>query len=157
MNGIDWFAEQNGNQFDPQLFGDYRESQDNILSTGFYDDTFFNEAFAMPEFSSPFVLEASSPGPKKDLVQEIDAKLNEEDEVVPREDTAQLLTCTNMWEKIQSCPSVQNGEIDMDSLCSQLQAKAKCSGDGPVIQESDFKDVMHSMFNEKAAAAVISP
>jgi len=121
------------------------------LFTGFYDDTFFNEAFAMPDFSSPFALEAASPGPKKDLVQEIDARLNEEDEVVPGEDTTQMLTCTNMWEKIQACPRVQNGEIDMDSLCSQLQAKAKCSGDGPVIQESDFKEVLHSMFHDSPA------
>jgi len=146
INSIDWFAQQNGNQFDPQLFGDYREPQDNILSTGLYDDTFFNEAFALPEFNSnsPFTLEPS-PAPKKDLVQEIDAKLNEEDEVVPGEDTTQMLTCTNMWEKIQACPRVQNGEVDMDALCSQLQQKAKCSGDGPVIQEKDFKDVINSV------------
>lgn len=49
-------------------------------------------------------------------------------------------------EQIQACPAVQNGEIDMDSLCSQLQQKAKCSGEGPVIQETDFKDVLDTMF-----------
>lgn len=48
-------------------------------------------------------------------------------------------------EKIQSCPSVQNGNIDMDDLCSQLQSKAKCSGDGPVINEKDFKDIIHKI------------
>jgi len=156
-------AAQNGNQFDPQLFGDYREPHDNIL-TGLYDDSFFNEAFAIPgEFSgSPFTLDATPQttqtgatpqhqpqhqtqqhGAKKDLIGEIDAHLGEE-EVVPAE--SEMLTCTNMWEQIQACPAVQNGEIDMDSLCSQLQQKAKCSGDGPVIQETDFKDVLDTMF-----------
>jgi AP-1-like transcription factor len=48
-------------------------------------------------------------------------------------------------EKIQSCPSIQNGNIDMDDLCSQLQSKAKCSGDGPVINEKDFKEIIHNI------------
>ncbi|KFY24946.1 hypothetical protein V493_04929 [Pseudogymnoascus sp. VKM F-4281 (FW-2241)] len=164
INSLDWLAAQNGNQFDPQLFGDYREPHDNIL-TGLYDDSFFSEAFAMPgEFAGgSFALDATTTtqqaqtgqvaqhqpqqqqqqGGKKDLIGEIDAQLGEE-EVVPAE--SEMLTCTNMWEQIQACPAVQNGEIDMDSLCSQLQQKAKCSGDGPVIQETDFKDVLDTMF-----------
>lgn len=100
LNGIDWFAQQNGNQFDPQLFGDYREPQNNILTGGLYDDTFFAEAFALPEFNSasPFNITASPVAPKKDLVQEIDQKLSqEEEEVVPGEDRTQLLTCNTMW------------------------------------------------------------
>lgn len=184
INSLDWLAAQNGNQFDPQLFGDYREPHDNIL-TGLYDDSFFNEAFAIPgEFSgTSFSLDASpqqqqtAAAPqqttqhqpqqqhhaKRDLIGEIDAQLGEE-EVVPAE--SEMLTCSNMWyvpaspemevkmkvsneysrEQIQACPAVQNGEIDMDSLCSQLQQKAKCSGEGPVIQETDFKDVLDTMF-----------
>ncbi|OBT83686.1 hypothetical protein VE02_07577 [Pseudogymnoascus sp. 03VT05] len=166
INSLDWLAAQNGNQFDPQLFGDYREPHDNIL-TGLYDDSFFNEAFAIPgEFGgSPFTLDATPQTQnqqqttqtvqtvavtqhhqhvvKRDLIGEIDAQLGEE-EVVPAE--SEMLTCTNMWEQIQACPAVQNGEIDMDSLCSQLQQKAKCSGEGPVIQETDFKDVLDTMF-----------
>jgi len=99
LNGIDWFAQQNGNQFDPQLFGDYREPQNNILAGGLYDDTFFAEAFALPEFNStsPFNLTASPAAPKKDLVQEIDQKLSQEEEVVPGEDRTQLLSCNTMW------------------------------------------------------------
>lgn len=95
VNGIDFWAQQNGNQFDPQLFGDYREPQNNILTGGLYDDSFFTEAFALPEFNSPFGVE-SSPAPKKDLVQEIDQKLNEDEEVVPGEQQ-NMLTCNNMW------------------------------------------------------------
>jgi AP-1-like transcription factor len=38
---INWMAQQNNNTFDPVLFGDYRETQDNILSQDF--GTFFND------------------------------------------------------------------------------------------------------------------
>lgn len=153
INGIDWFAQQNGNQFDPQLFGDYREPQNNILTGGLYDDTFFAEAFALPEFSSnsPFTLAASPAPAKKDLVQEIDQKLNQDEEVVPGEDRTQLLSCNRMWEKIQACPSVQSGNVDMDDLCSQLQSKAKCSGEGPVINEKDFTEIIHKIVKKDKA------
>jgi AP-1-like factor len=45
-------------------------------------------------------------------------------------------------EKISACPKVQNGTIDMDDLCSQLKDKAKCSGDGLIISNEDFKEVI---------------
>ncbi len=98
-NSIDWFAQQNNNAFDPQLFGDYREPQDSILAGGLYDDTFFNEAFALPtDLGSPFNFDNSAitaTTPKKDLMAQIDDKLNEDVEVVPAE--SEMLTCTNMW------------------------------------------------------------
>jgi AP-1-like factor len=97
INGIDWFAQQNGNQFDPQLFGDYREPQDNILSGEGFSDNFFNDAFAMPDFNSPFNVAPSPLPPKKDLVQQIDEKQNDDEEVVPAEDQSKLLTCNTIW------------------------------------------------------------
>jgi AP-1-like factor len=97
VNGIDWFAQQNGNQFDPQLFGDYREPQDNILSGGEFSDSFFAEAFAMPDFNSPFNVAPSPLASKKDLVAQIDDKQNEDEEVVPGEDSSKLLTCNTIW------------------------------------------------------------
>jgi hypothetical protein len=101
IHGIDWLAAQNNNAFDPQLFGDYREPQDNILSGGLYDDNFFTEAFAA-DFVTPFDMDPTGASlgaaPKKgNLLSEIDDKLKEddEDEVVPGE--SEMLTCTNMW------------------------------------------------------------
>lgn len=164
MNGIDWLAEQNGGQFDPQLFGDYREPQDNILS-GTFDDTFFSDAFAVPDFNSPFNAPAAPPAPaKKDVLQEIDDKQSEDEEVVPADDPSQLLTCNKIWlviqcspdvtskqaansenrDRLQDCPKVQSGEFDLDGLCSELQAKAKCSETGAVVDEKDFKKIMES-------------
>ena len=97
INGIDWFAQQNGNQFDPQLFGDYREPQENILGGEAFSDSFFTEAFTLPDFNSPFNVAPSPVPPKKDLVQQIDEKQNDDEEVVPGEDTSQMLSCNTIW------------------------------------------------------------
>jgi hypothetical protein len=46
-------------------------------------------------------------------------------------------------EKLVKSPDFWDGNIDLDDLCSQLQRKAKSSGDSPVINEEDFKEIMH--------------
>jgi AP-1-like factor len=89
FDGIDWFAQQNGNLFDPQLFGDYREPQENILSGDGFNDGFFNDAFAMPEFNSPYNLAPTPPTTRKD-------KLANDGEVVPADD-GQFLNCNTIW------------------------------------------------------------
>lgn len=96
--GIDWLAHQNGGQFDPVLFGDWREPQDAVLSQDF--GSFFNEAFPLPDLGSPShnlsEVATDAAVPKKSLVAQIDSKL-EEDEVVPGEDKSQMLSCTKIW------------------------------------------------------------
>ncbi|TAQ90291.1 hypothetical protein B7494_g1381 [Chlorociboria aeruginascens] len=141
INGIDWFAQQNGNQFDPQLFGDYREPQENILSTDAFNDSFFSDAFPVPDFSSPFNM-APSPAAKKDLVSQMDKQIDDDEEVVPGEDTSSLLNCHTIWDRLQQCPKVQEGNFDLDGLCSDLKKKAKCSESGPLVDESDFAQIM---------------
>ena len=56
-------------------------------------------------------------------------------------------------EKLQACPKIQNGEVDMDVLCSELQQKAKCSGDGPFIDEHDFTEVMRNVVKKEPRTA----
>jgi AP-1-like factor len=95
--GIDWLAHQNGGQFDPVLFGDWREPQDAVLSQDF--GSFFNDAFPLPDLGSPshnLSEVATNAQPKKSLIAQIDSKL-EEDEVVPGEDQSQMLSCTKIW------------------------------------------------------------
>lgn len=158
VNDMGFLTNTNNFQFDPQLFGGYREPQENILSNGF-DDTFFNDAFNEIDFTTPYF--APSPMPqKKDLMAQIDAaKNNDETELVQTSD-GQLLTCNKIWfvvppwrrsefatdqfyrEKLQHCPKVRDGDFDLDGLCSDLQKKAKCSGSGAVVDEKTFKDVM---------------
>lgn len=93
--GFDWLAQQNGGQFDPVLFNDYRDPQDAILTQEFPD--FFDDAFPFGENSfNNFGFEDIS-APKTDLVGQIDSALAADDEVVPGEDKSQMLTCTKIW------------------------------------------------------------
>lgn len=74
FNGIDWMAAQNGGLFDPVLFGDYRDPQDNILNN--FDD-FFNDALPTQDFASPYNAgEAWQQEPKRDLMKELEVKQN---------------------------------------------------------------------------------
>ncbi|KAI2607992.1 PAP1-domain-containing protein [Hypoxylon sp. NC1633] len=150
FSNFDWLSQQNGGQFDPQLFGDYREPQDNILSNATFDDSFFNDAFDV-DFTTPYNVAPSPNNPngtaavnghkKGNLIAEIDARKESEDTIVTTQN-GKLLTCNNIWEKLQSCPRVQSGDLDLDGLCSDLQKKAKCGGSGAVVDEQDFKAVM---------------
>lgn len=165
---FDWLASQNGGHFDPQLFGDYREPQDNILSNSNFDD-FFNDALDA-DFLTPYNVPSTVPGPKKNLIQEIEAKQNLLD------DTQQNKSCTEIWyahpsprrapfaaaltpgrrDKLQSCPKAQSGEFDLDGLCSELTKKVKCSGNGPVVAEKDFDTLRKYMGAGPASSCMAS-
>ncbi|KAJ5172031.1 AP-1-like transcription factor napA [Penicillium capsulatum] len=145
--GLEWLTQQNGGQFDPVLFGDWREPQDAVLSQDF--GSFFNEAFPLPDLGSPShnLTEAISPqqqqqqqAPKKSLIAQIDSKQDEE--VVPGEDKAKMLSCTKIWDRLQSMEKFRNGEIDVDNLCSELRTKARCSEGGVVVDQTDVDDIM---------------
>ena len=95
-NGINWLAQQNNNSFDPILFGDYREAQDNILSQDF--GTFFNDAYPLPDLGSPlhnFNDVAPESAPKTDLLKQVEEAKNGNDEVVP--DNEKPMTCNKIW------------------------------------------------------------
>ena len=94
---FDWLAQQNGGQFDPQLFGDYREPQENVLSNPSFDD-FFNDAIDA-DFFTPYNAVTSpnvskNAAPKKNLIDEIDAQQNSlEDEPLKKKD----MNCNQLW------------------------------------------------------------
>jgi len=163
MTDFNWLPQHNF-EFDPQLFGDYREPQNNILSSGGFDDSFFNDAFDV-DFITPYnvpVTTNAGNSKKPGLIEQIDAAKNTDE----LDSNGNLLTCNKIWsvpaptlgvvvpsevflpsnntnrEKLQNCPKVQNGDFDLDGLCSELQKKAKCSGSGAVVDERDFKTVM---------------
>lgn len=94
-SGINWLAQQNNNGFDPVLFGDYRETQDNILSQDF--GAFFNDAYPLPDLGSPLhnyndVATEQQPH-KNDLLKQVDEAKNEE--VVP--DNDKPMSCNKIW------------------------------------------------------------
>ncbi|KAI9373569.1 transcription factor PAP1-domain-containing protein [Aspergillus egyptiacus] len=138
IQGLDFMAQQNGGQFDPLLFGDWREPQDAILSQDF--NTFFDDAFAMPELGSPAHDSTEGGQPKKSILDQIDNGLD--DEVVPGEDKTQMLSCNKIWDRLQSMEKFRNGEIDVDNLCSELRTKARCSEGGVVVNQKDVDDII---------------
>lgn len=101
INGFDWMAQQNGGQFDPVLFGDYRDPQDNILNNSFGD--YFNDAFPFNDFTSPYntadvVSHLAEEPTKKDFMKEIEVRQNgSPGEVIPGDEKQQFLTCDKLW------------------------------------------------------------
>lgn len=158
-SGLDFMAQQNGGQFDPVLFGDWREPQDAVLSQDF--GTFFDDAFPLPDLGSPShnFNEVTDPlAQKKSSTAEIE---NLDDEVVPGEDQSKMLSCNKIWyvlstgsfdliganffcsrDRLQSMDKFRNGEIDVDNLCSELRTKARCSEGGVVVNQRDVDDIM---------------
>jgi AP-1-like factor len=105
LKDFDWFSNQNGGQFDPQLFGDYREPQNAIVGDGDFTGGFFNDAMPTMDFSSPFnwadltaptgltpAIQKSNPLERADALQ-----AGVEEEVVPGDDPNQLLSCHKIW------------------------------------------------------------
>ncbi|KAM3551090.1 hypothetical protein ARSEF4850_008040 [Beauveria asiatica] len=173
-SSLDWLAQQNGGQFDPQLFNDYREPQQNILSNPSFDD-FFNDAFDA-DFLTPF---NTAPSPnlakKSNLMAEIDAQQKAvEDDIPmggknrgaheiwyviptrPRLPQSDLDSNHLYREKLQECPQAQSGDFDLDGLCSELTKKAKCSGNGPVVGEVDFDNILKKFMGKDATSDITS-
>ncbi|KAL7784975.1 PAP1 domain-containing protein [Trichoderma ceciliae] len=148
-NSFDWLVQQNnGGQFDPQLFGDYREPQENVMTHSTFDDLFNDSVEA--DFFTPYNVGASPNQPKKtNLIDEIDAKQNAIDDEPST--SKQNMSCNQLWERLQACPKAQNGEFDLDGLCSELTKKAKCSGSGPVVAERDFDSILKKYMGKEAA------
>ncbi|KAK3115316.1 DNA-binding transcription factor yap1 [Teratosphaeriaceae sp. CCFEE 6253] len=46
-----------------------------------------------------------------------------------------LISCNNIWNQLQSNPDFQAGTFDLDSLCSELRAKARCSESGVMVSQ----------------------
>jgi len=138
LNGIDYFANQNGGQFDPALFGEYRDTQNAIVGDGDFTGGFFNDAFMNTGYGSPFHFGDTPAVQKPNPLEEIERIQDGEDEVVPGDDINSMLNCHKIWDKLSSRPDFKDGTIDIDNLCSELRAKARCSESGVVV---DHKDV----------------
>ncbi|KAF4494625.1 AP1-like transcription factor [Fusarium agapanthi] len=155
---FDWLSQQNGGQFDPQLFGDYREPQENVLANPSFDD-FFNDALES-DFFTPYNMAPNSPsthlnGQNKkpsNLIDQIDAEKESDDEPLKK----QNMNCNQLWEKLQACPKAQNGEFDLDGLCSELTKKAKCSGTGPVVAETDFDTILQKYMGKDVSSSCVA-
>jgi AP-1-like factor len=161
FNGLDFFANQNGGQFDPALFGDYRESQAAIVGDGDFTNGFFNDAFPIADFGSPFHFGDTPAVQKSNPLEEIEHMQDGDEEVVPGEDVSQMLNCHKIWlvyphlptnsyltssrDKLANRSDFKDGTIDIDNLCSELRAKARCSESGVVVDHKDVEAALKSL------------
>ncbi|KAF2635378.1 PAP1-domain-containing protein [Massarina eburnea CBS 473.64] len=150
-HGIDFFANQNGGQFDPSLFGEYRDTQNAIVGDGDFTNGFFNDAFPITDYGSPFHFGDTPAAQKSNPLEEVERIQEGEDEVVPGEDTSQMLNCHKIWDKLASRPDFKDGTIDIDNLCSELRAKARCSESGVVVDHKDVEAALKRLPKEQQA------
>ncbi|KAF2626166.1 PAP1-domain-containing protein [Macroventuria anomochaeta] len=143
FNGIDFFANQNGGAFEPNLFGEYRDTNTAILGTdGDFNSGFFNDAFLNTGYGSPFHFGDTPAVQKPNPLEQIERIQDGEEEVVPGEDIGQMLNCHKIWDKLSSRNDFKDGTIDIDNLCSELRAKARCSESGVVVDHKDVEEAL---------------
>ncbi|OBA20018.1 YAP1 redox domain-containing protein [Metschnikowia bicuspidata var. bicuspidata NRRL YB-4993] len=70
---------------------------------------------------------------------------NEEKEVVPAPPLT--MECSEIWDRITAHPRYT--EIDIDGLCAELKAKAKCSEQGVVLNADDVSTLIERSANKR--------
>ncbi|KAF9422414.1 DNA-binding transcription factor yap1 [Entomortierella beljakovae] len=66
--------------------------------------------------------------------------------LLPLAENEKAIPCPQVWEHIAKHPNFD--DADIDELCTELKAKAKCSGHGPVISLSDVDTLMNKLNQE---------
>jgi AP-1-like factor len=106
---LDYFVNENGVQFDPVLFGDYRDNNAAIIGDGDFTGGFFNDAMPNFDFSSPFnwndltgsTRTGLTPAVQKpNPLEQADILTSpgfENEEVVPGDDMSKLMKCRDIW------------------------------------------------------------
>lgn len=56
--------------------------------------------------------------------------------------------------QLKECPKFQRGEIDIDSLCTELSQKATCSESGTLIPKDDWEAALWRLVEEPNGANV---
>ena len=156
------------------LFGEYRDTQNAIVGDGNdFTNGFFNDAFLNTGYGSPFHFGDTPAVQKTNPLEEIERIQDGEDEVVPGEDVNSLLNCHKIWyvlhawkktrfersfglltcvfnrDKLSSRPDFKDGTIDIDNLCSELRAKARCSESGVVVDHKDVEAALKRLPKDK--------
>jgi AP-1-like factor len=169
LHGIDYFATPNGGQFDPTLFGEYRDTTNAIVGDGDFTGGFFNDAFLNTGYGSPFHFGDTPAMQKPNPLEEIERIQDGEEEVVPGEDVNSMLNCHKIWwvyphsapqtrmltpsrDKLSSRNDFKDGSIDIDNLCSELRAKARCSESGVVVDHKDVEEALKRLPKEQRPA-----
>ncbi|QIX01904.1 hypothetical protein AMS68_007421 [Peltaster fructicola] len=151
--------------FDPVLFGDYRDTNDNIVGGGDFTGGFFNDSFdgSTLDFGSPSnlfgILSPAAPQvsnattPSRNLISECDKVRDggDDDYGLPgtkkttKPEQSNLVSCTKIWSQLQSNPDFQDGKFDLDGLCSELRTKARCSESGLMVDSNHVEAALKKM------------
>lgn len=156
--------------FDPThaLFTDFRDSSNDFLA-GFEDpvkvSTFPDDPIAMDELfndqllnytttltnmTAAPVLDESRESLGQDHVTTATpasaAGENQMLTLLPLSEDEKAIPCAEAWEHLAKHPKFDDAEID--DLCLDLKAKAKCSGHGPVISLTDMDKLMNKLDQE---------
>ncbi|WPH02635.1 Hypothetical protein R9X50_00550000 [Acrodontium crateriforme] len=156
------FNAVSSNTFDPVLFGDYRDNSDILGGNTAFTGGFFDEALNSGpyDFGSPSNLfgilqspqtsnatlqtgssgAANAPTPSRYLMAEVEKARDGGDDDVglttkPAQEPKKMINCNNIWNQLQANPEFQEGKFDLDSLCSELKAKARCSESGVMVDQ----------------------
>lgn len=136
------------------LFSDFRDPSDPRDFFAPFEDTVENSAFP-PEtigglfndqlfnYTSSFANVAATPA--REESQEFFGKVTESTKkgLPPLEENERALPCPEVWEHIAKHPNFD--DADIDDLCAEMKAKAKCSGHGPVIPVNEVTNIMNRM------------
>ncbi|KAM0723756.1 hypothetical protein Q7P37_000746 [Cladosporium fusiforme] len=96
----------------------------------------------------------TAPAPSRNLMAEIDKTRDGGDEdyglpnmqpqqtaqsqqaaTTKKDSSGKLISCNSIWNQLQSNPDFQDGKFDLDGLCSELRAKARCSESGVMVDQ----------------------
>ncbi|KAK1060190.1 DNA-binding transcription factor yap1 [Friedmanniomyces endolithicus] len=134
-------------------------SNDFTTGNGFFDEALDSAPFDYGSPSNLFGILQQSPqqthsslnassdlAPSKSLMAEIEKTRDggDDDYGLPvtgnvdgttNQNKGKLISCNNIWNQLQSNPDFQNGTFDLDNLCSELRAKARCSESGVMVSQ----------------------
>ncbi|KAG1472224.1 hypothetical protein G6F56_001670 [Rhizopus delemar] len=77
------------------------------------------------------------------MEQSLSKSLTENDSEELLDSADDLISCSELWKKLQRNPLFD--KFDIDELCAQLKSKAMCSQSGPVFSEREVKDILKSI------------
>jgi len=154
-------AGQAKDPFAPMSWVDYGESGMNMFGDGS-----FNGGSYMNDFSSSFNMDApmswndltgsarTGLTPAVQKSNPLDSKtslkpLVEEIRAQQAAGAEKPVLCHKIWDKIQDREDFKDGTLDIDSLCTELRQKAKCSENGVVIDQKDVDAALHRLPSAK--------
>ncbi|CAR28046.1 ZYRO0D12584p [Zygosaccharomyces rouxii] len=117
----------NGNE------GNTSPDQDEFLASGMVQEE--------PAVTTGEVKDNTNDNVKDGKIQDEGKEAPNSDVVVPSSD-GKLLKCSEVWDRITSHPKYS--DMDIDGLCQELMAKAKCSERGVVVQAEDVQYALNN-------------